>query len=174
MRKQSSVPRPASEPGRFVVTEANADSLNPMIRHIPIFAGLSAPALDFLCERARRESFGAGSTILQEGESGNRLFIVGEGRVRVIKHFGLPDAMELAQLGAGDFFGEMCILETLPRSASVFADADGACTLYSLGSTSFLPLYQTMPDQYSILMLNIARDLSRRIRQLDNAVAAKR
>lgn len=142
-----------------------------MIDQVPIFAGLNEQALKVLTDRAREETFDSGSLVFREGEPGNRFFLIATGGVRVVKNFDQPDALELARLGVGEFFGEMCILETLPRSATV--QADGACTLFSLGSTSFLPLYETMPDQYSILLLNIARDLSRRIRRLDEVFAAR-
>ena len=102
---------------------------------------------------------------------GNRFFLVGEGLVRVCKHLGLPHEVELARLSPGDFFGEMCILETLPRSATVQAVID--TTVYSLTSLNFYHLYQAMPAQYSILVVNIARDLSRRLRHLDEVFAAK-
>ena len=74
-------------------------------------------------------------------------------------------------MGVGDFFGEMCILETLPRAATVLAVTDA--TLYSLTSMAFYHLYEVMPGQYSILVLNIARDLSRRLRHLDDVFAAR-
>jgi CRP-like cAMP-binding protein len=65
----------------------------------------------------------------------------------------------------------MCILETLPRSATVQAMVDS--TLLSLSSVTFYHLYHEMPAQHSILVVNIARDLSRRLRHLDEAFAAR-
>ena len=77
----------------------------------------------------------------------------------------------LARLKAGDFFGEMCILETLPRVATVQAVAE--TRLFSISSLTFLKLYDAMPAQYGLLLLNLARDLSRRLRRLDEAFAAR-
>jgi CRP-like cAMP-binding protein len=79
--------------------------------------------------------------------------------------------VKIARLGAGDFFGEMCILETLPRAATVETVTESL--LSSLSSINFYQFYQAMPEQYSILLLNIARDLSRRLRKLDDAFAAR-
>jgi CRP-like cAMP-binding protein len=64
----------------------------------------------------------------------------------------------------------MCILETLPRAATVRAFE--ATSLDALSSMAFYELYRAMPEQYSILVLNIARDLSRRLRRLDEIYAA--
>jgi CRP-like cAMP-binding protein len=96
---------------------------------------------------------------------------MGKGEVRVVKHLGEACETELARLKERDFFGEMCILETLPRSASVQAVTD--VVVYSVSSMDFLKLYQQHPAQYGILLLNLARDLSRRLRHLDEAFAAR-
>ena len=136
---------------------------------IPIFAGLQPRALEFLAGKAKDVVARPGEILVREGETGNRIFLIRSGEVRVWK--GESDPLEIASLRAGDFFGEMCILETLPRAATVEAVADSVfCTLSSI---NFYQFYEAMPDQYSILLLNIARDLSRRLRRLDEAFAAR-
>jgi len=140
-------------------------------RAVPIFAGLNDGALELLAGRAKESVFNAGALIVGEGETGNRFFVILSGEVRVCKRLGRPGEVELARLAQGEFFGEMCILETLPRSASVLASTEAR--LASLSSMDFLQLYNRMPDQYGILVLNLARDLSRRLRRLDEAFAAR-
>jgi len=142
-----------------------------MLQNVPILAGLDDAALKFLWDHALESQSAAESVIVREGESGNRFYLVGQGSVRVCKHFGEPNQIQMARLGPGDFFGEMCILETLPRSATVQAVTD--TTLYSLTSLTFFHLFEAMPGQHSILVVNIARDLSRRLRHLDEAFAAR-
>src|SRR5450755_1359446 len=106
-----------------------------MLKNVPIFAGLEEAAMNLLWERAVETKVPAGSAIVREGEIGNRFFLVGEGSTKVCKHFDRPNEIELALLGVGDFFGEMCILETLPRAATVLALTDA--TLYSISSLAF-------------------------------------
>jgi len=142
-----------------------------MLQNVPIFAGLDTAALDLLWGSATETKAPAGTVIVREGEAGNRFFLVGDGAVRVCRHFGTPNELELGRIKPGDFFGEMCILETLPRSATVQALDD--TTLYSLTSLVFYRLYQAMPAQHSILILNIARDLSRRLRHLHGIIDAR-
>ena|SRR2546430_1745650 len=142
-----------------------------MLQNVPILAGLDETALNILWESAIQSRATPDCVIVREGEVGNRFFLIGEGLVRVCKHFGQPREVELARFGPGEFFGEMCILETLPRSATVQAVTD--TTVYSLSSLTFYHLYQAMPAQYSILVVNIARDLSRRLRHLDEIFAAR-
>jgi CRP/FNR family cyclic AMP-dependent transcriptional regulator len=137
---------------------------------VPIFAGLGEDALTLLFKRAEAVNFAQGDVVVREGEVGSKFFLIKSGQVRVVKNIDTNDEVLLARLGARDFFGEMCILETLPRAASV--QATEPTELVSLPSTAFYHLYQARPDQYSILLLNIARDLSRRLRKLDEAFAS--
>jgi CRP/FNR family cyclic AMP-dependent transcriptional regulator len=138
---------------------------------VPIFAGLNEDTLEALSNRSHETVVKAGALVVREGDSGNRFYLIGSGSVRVVKNFNTPDAVELAKLTKGDFFGEMCILETLPRVATV--EALEPTTLFSLSSLAFYHLYETAPKEYCVLVLNIARDLSRRIRSLDERFAGR-
>ena len=141
-----------------------------ILRKITIFAGLEDPALSLLMSRARQTTAPADGVIVREGEPGNQLYLIVSGSVRICKRFGRTDQVELARLNPGDFFGEMCILETLPRAATVQAVAE--TSLYALPSLAFYDLFRADAAQYSILILNIARDVSRRLRRLDEIFAA--
>jgi CRP-like cAMP-binding protein len=144
------------------------DAVRAKLKAVPIFAGLNEAAVDYLWEQVTETKVAGGSVIIAEGEAGNRFFLVGEGSVRVCRHLGQPNEIELGRLGMGEFFGEMSILETLPRSASV--QAVGDATVYSLNAMAFYGLFKAMPEQYGILILNMARDLSRRLRALEGVL----
>ena len=145
--------------------------MNALLESVPIFAGLEKKALELLLQQSKQQDYPESAIVVREGETSNRFFLIGSGRVRVCKNFGQTDQVEIATLGPKDFFGEMCILETLPRSATVQAVAPS--TLFTISSLAFHKLYQDLPAQHSILLLNIARDLSRRIRRLDEIFAAR-
>jgi CRP/FNR family cyclic AMP-dependent transcriptional regulator len=138
---------------------------------VPIFAGLNEETLEALSNRAHQTVVPAGALVVKEGDMGNRFYLIGSGSVRVVKHAGEPTEVVLAILRKGEFFGEMCILETLPRVATV--EALEETKLFSLSSLAFYYLYESAPKEYCILALNIARDLSRRIRHLDEQFAAR-
>jgi CRP-like cAMP-binding protein len=142
-----------------------------LLRGVPIFAGLEERALELLLEHTTLEKYPEGGVIVREGEISNVLYIIGDGSVRLFKHFGGDNQVELVTLHSKDFFGEMCILDTLPRSATI--QAASPTTVYTISSTAFHHLYQKMPAQHSILLLNIARDLSRRLRAVDELFAAR-
>jgi CRP-like cAMP-binding protein len=142
-----------------------------LLQSVPIFAGLEENALDLLLERTEAREYPENGVIVYEGETCDKLFIIGSGSVRILKNFGKVHQVELGILCSKDFFGESCILDTLPRMATV--QAASPATVFTLSSMAFHHLYQRMPAQHSILLLNIARDLSRRIRALDEAFAAR-
>ncbi len=128
-------------------------------------AGLDSEALRYLSGMAQEERHAAGAVIVGEGESGNRMFFISQGQVAVIKGLGSAAPVTLAQFGSGQFFGEMSLVESVVRSASVVAVEE--VVVCSLKGTDFHRLYRHRPDQYGIVMLNIARDLARRLRALD-------
>ncbi len=144
--------------------------MNESLKAVPIFAGLEDRAIALVIERARRVAAKAGEVIVTEGEPGNTFYVIESGRVKVVKRHGKAGETILAEFGRGEFFGEMCILETLPRSASVIACEQ--TELLGIPALTFYHLYKKMPDQHSILVVNIARDLSRRLRALDQRFAS--
>lgn len=140
-------------------------TLENFLHQVPVMAGLDDEALHFLSELAREEHYAPGALIVGEGEAGNRMFFLAAGQVEVVKQGATSPQVRLAALGVGDFFGEMSLVESVARSASVVA-VDHV-TAYTLKGVDFHRLYRHRPEQYGIVMLNLARDLARRLRSLD-------
>jgi CRP/FNR family cyclic AMP-dependent transcriptional regulator len=147
-----------------------AEARHHFLETIPIFAGLNTSSVSEIAAAVREMSFRAGDIIVREGESGNRMFIIQTGRAEVVKHLALPHETVLAVLGPKDFLGEMSIIECVARSASVRAVED--TSLFALTGTDLYRLFQHHADQYAIVILNIARDLSRRLRTIDEKFSA--
>jgi CRP/FNR family transcriptional regulator, cyclic AMP receptor protein len=137
---------------------------------IPIFAGLNADAVSEIAQSVDESEFRAGEIIVREDEPGNRMFIIHSGRVEVVKHLGQPRETVLATFGSRDFLGEMSIIECVARAASLRTIEDSF--LFSLKATDLYHLFRHHPDQYAIVILNIARDLSRRLRAIDELFTA--
>jgi CRP-like cAMP-binding protein len=108
--------------------------------------------------------------IVREGEPGNRMFIIRSGSVEIVKNLKQHNETVLAVLKCQDFLGEMSIIDCVVRCASIRAIEDTA--LFSLKGIDLYHLFQHHPDQYAIVILNIARDISRRLRLLDEKFAA--
>lgn len=141
-----------------------------LVSNVPIFAGLSDKAVEMFLEHSRKMEVADGEVIARECELNKCMYIILSGQVRIIKNLDTPAPVTLALLGPGESFGEMCILETLPRSAT--GQAVGKAEVLRVEAAAFYHLYQNMPEQYCVLLLNIARDLSRRLRHLNEAYVA--
>lgn len=144
--------------------------MKPRLSNVPIFAGLNERAMEVFLEQSKQFAVADGDIVAREGEINDSMFLIESGEVRVIKNFGRPNAVSLAMLGPGECVGEMCVLESAPRTATV--QAVGPVSLVSVASAAFFRLYQRAPEQYCIVLINIARDLSQRLRKLDEAFAA--
>jgi len=140
------------------------------LKSVPIFADLNDSALAFIRNLFQKSVVAPGTVIVEEGEPGSRFYLVCEGKVRVCKNHGRPYQVILATLGPGSFFGEMCVLETLPRSATV--ESVDEVTLWSLSPADFYSFYEAKPDQYCLLVVAIARALSQRLRRLNDLFAS--
>jgi CRP/FNR family transcriptional regulator, cyclic AMP receptor protein len=140
------------------------------LQTIPIFAGLNEAALSELSLAASEAEYQDKEVIVREGEAGDRMFIIHSGRVEVVKYLGSAKETVLAAFGPRDFLGEMSIIECVTRSASL--RALDRSFLFALKGIDLYRLYRRQPDQYSIVILNIARDLSRRLRAIDERFTA--
>jgi CRP/FNR family cyclic AMP-dependent transcriptional regulator len=145
--------------------------VKPLLCNVPIFTGLNERALEVFLKQAKPMVVPDGEIIAREGETNDSMYLIEAGQVRIIKNFNTPNPVTLALLGPGECFGEMCILETLPRSAT--GQAVGEAKVFSIPSSAFGQLYQKAPEQYCVILLNITRDLSRRLRLLGEAFAAR-
>ena len=149
-----------------------ANERQEFLRTIPIFAGLNKAALSELAKEVEDVAAHKNEVIVREGEAGNRMFIIHSGRVEVLKYLDQPHETVLAVFGPRDFLGEMSMIECVTRSASLRAIEE--TFLFALKGTGLYRLYRRQPDQYAIVILNIARDLSRRLRSIDEKFAAIR
>ena len=96
-------------------------STSDVLKNVPLFAGLDAKTIEALAGFAFRKTFEAGELIVEEGRTGNGLFIIVSGNAEVIKGLQTAQPRTVARLGAGEPIGEMALLGEWPRTASVRA-----------------------------------------------------
>jgi hypothetical protein len=102
-----------------------------LLRSVPLFAGLPAPALEGVAQALRRRDVATGDVIIREGDTGEDYYAIAEGTVDVSR-----DGAWLRTLGRGSGVGEIALLERCPRTATVVATTPG--TVFALDRTAFL------------------------------------
>jgi CRP-like cAMP-binding protein len=112
-------------------------------------------------------AYAAGDTIIREGEPNDRIHFILEGSVEVLK-----DDIQLACLGEGDTFGEMEFLDVMPAAATIRALS--AATVATISNHALHELSKASMRAFAMVVMNLARDLSRRLRRMDDIVAEKR
>jgi hypothetical protein len=90
-----------------------------VLRSSPVLRLLPVPSIEYLASRAAERRFPAGTAICEQGEPGDSFYVLSEGRAEA-----LHDGSVLRTLGPGDGFGEIALLEDIPRTATVRAVAD--------------------------------------------------
>jgi CRP-like cAMP-binding protein len=140
-----------------------------MLREVGLFGALSDEILDHLARTLKIKRVPPGETIFREGESAREMYVVIEGEIEVLKKSRRGRDMRVAILGPADCFGEMSMIDMQPRSASVRALAPGR--LLRVSGEDMDALYRHDLKAYTLIVLNIARDLSRRLRVTDSILA---
>jgi MFS family permease len=102
-----------------------------LLRKIPVFAPLPAPQLERLASQLVAVEVCAGTTVITQGEAGDRFYVIESGRFEVT-----VDGLRSGELGPDESFGEIALLRDVPRTATVKAVTDG--TLQALGRNEFL------------------------------------
>ena len=139
------------------------------LREIGLFGALSDEVLVHLSQALQQRRVAPGTTLFSEGDAGHDMYIVLEGEVEVIKRSRRGRPQRVAILGPNDAFGEMSIIDIQPRSATVRVLAPAL--LLRVASEDLDALYRHDLKSYAIVVLNIARDLSRRLRVTDGILA---
>jgi CRP/FNR family cyclic AMP-dependent transcriptional regulator len=138
------------------------------LAEIPIFGGLSEAILAKILVAAREVHVAAGDRLIEEGDRAVSMFIVRRGELEICKRGRTGTEFCLAILKSGDCVGEMSLIDIQPRSATV--RAIGEATLLVLDQAAIARLYQTDLEVYTLLILNIAREISRRLRRADQVL----
>jgi CRP-like cAMP-binding protein/tetratricopeptide (TPR) repeat protein len=131
--------------------------------------GLSAGEMKLLATFSSEERFADGSMVFREGEKGDKLYIVLDGRVRISKFIPGVGEEALAVLDRGDFFGEMALIDDKARSADAKAH-DGDATVLSIDRATLNEIL-SMDPHASLQFLNLlCRMISRRLREINEKI----
>lgn len=124
----------------------------------PLLAGVDPEGLASIGARTVEVAFAPGQVIARQGDVGTGFFIVATGRVTVIR-----DGATIATLGPGEFFGELSVLDGMPRTAQVVAAEPTVCL--ALATWEF----EAVVREHPAVALAVLRGLAMRLRTLTEA-----
>jgi CRP/FNR family transcriptional regulator, cyclic AMP receptor protein len=122
------------------------------LQNVPLFAELDDRELEQLARQMHERRFPEGADVTSEGAGGAGFFVIAEGNADVT-----VGGEHRATLGAGDFFGEVALIDTGVRSASITAATDLLC--YGLTPWEFRPFVEEHPKVAWALLQTMARRL---------------
>jgi CRP/FNR family cyclic AMP-dependent transcriptional regulator len=139
-----------------------------LLKQSPIFSEVATDDLRLVARLLEEQAFFAGDLVFRVGEQGSHLYIVVSGKVGISLDEATPAGGYIATLGPGECFGEMNLLDDLPRSASACATED--TFLLTLEKTRLRGLLQNYPE----IGIGMLRSLSLRVREANNRMLSLR
>ncbi len=130
-----------------------------LLREIPIFADLPPEDLKGVAEVAREEWYPQNTDIFHQGDEGNMMFVIVEGHLQVVRNKDGKDQV-LAERGPGDFVGEMAIIESAPRSATLHSQSE--VRMLTIDDETFKGILRERPN----VSFAVLRSISRRLREM--------
>jgi CRP/FNR family cyclic AMP-dependent transcriptional regulator len=114
-------------------------SVDETLTRVPLFSGVKEKDLKRLGKRMQERSFNEGEVITTQGETGLGFFVIEDGNATVSR-----DEQVVRNLGPGDFFGEVALIDEGPRSATVVATSALRCR--GMTAWEFKPFVEEHPD----------------------------
>lgn len=141
-----------------------------LLKRSDLFCGLTDEDLRQVAAIGHQKTYNAGDVIIREGEPSEELYVVQKGMVEVVVPYGAiadipgsPELTPVVQLGEGQIFGEMGLVDRGSRSATIRALTDGT-VVFVLPREALYDLCEQNHSIGYVVMRNIARDLSFKLR----------
>ncbi len=131
---------------------------------MPVFGGLKSVTLDFFLSESEIVTKMPGEYFFHENDKGDSLYIIQHGKIQVVKNWEGENYI-LCTLQNGDCFGEMELIDIVARSASIIALEETETIRLRL-KTIYTLLQKDMED-FTMIMMNMGREVSRRLRVAD-------
>lgn len=141
------------------------DAVHDILSRAGIFQGVDPHAVDALIKELEQTKFSRGTTIFREGEPGDKLFIITDGKVKLARHAADGRENLLTVMGPSDMFGELSIFDPGPRTSSAVCVTDvAAASMDSEMLHKWIANYPAISEQ-------LLRVLARRLRRTNASLA---
>jgi len=143
-----------------LITMVQAETL----QKYALFGGMLDEQIDKIIPLMKHESFAPDDIIITEGKPNDKIYFLIEGQIEVKK-----GEVVLSHFGEGDVFGEMEVLDVMPAIASIRAVTQ--VRAITISNQTLREIYKIDVKIFSLIIMNLARDLSRRLRRMDERMA---
>lgn len=140
------------------------------LKKVALFEGLTQGQLAKVASIAQPMQYEAGAFIFREGDGGQEMYVIAEGRVRISKNVPGIGEEALAILEKGQYFGEMAVIDDHPRSADAIAHT--GCTVWAIERSKLDQLMFTDKELAYVLLWTFVRTLSERLRETGDKIKA--
>ena len=148
-------------------TTLSQDELLDILRGVTIFSGFSDSDLEYVCKNCTLLEARIGEVVLEEGTPATEILIILKGRVTIVLNLE-EEPIELMEFGPGSCIGEASVIGIQMHSASAVIIED--TTLMVLRRQVLMQLFEENKALFSLLILNIARELARRLHHTDEVL----
>jgi CRP/FNR family cyclic AMP-dependent transcriptional regulator len=143
--------------------------ISEVLKKVPFFRTLGKDGIGFIVERLKFKPFEKDEVICNAGDPGDKMFIIINGKVKVVVSGEDGEEKVIASLGGGDYFGEMALLTGEPRSATVITTDPSE--MFILNKSDFDLIVERFPS----ITLSMGKIMSQRLRDtLQKAAKSKR
>ncbi len=143
-----------------------------LLKRAALFSRLSAEELELVARYSAYRRFEAGQVIFGQGTHREELFLVRKGSVSIRRRSEEEGEQEIARFVDGEVFGEMDLLDTVPRTASAVALGEAALLVFPHG-IEFSRLLEKHPETFARVLQKLLGEIARRIRAIDKLISEK-
>lgn len=143
------------------------ENIIPILNKISIFGGLDEKQLYFIFRLLKQVNYKKGEYIFEKGDLPTHIYIIQKGRVRFIEEIDMTP-YQIFEFGEGNCIGEASVLGSHPHTVSAVACEDSV--LIVLSKETFFQIYEEDKVIFSILILNITREICRRLKKIDDTL----
>ena len=131
-----------------------------ILKNYSLFGGLAEEQIEKILPLVELENFEPNKDIIFEGTPNDKVYFIIEGSVKVVK-----EGVILANLGKGETFGEMEVLDVMPSAATIKCHSE--VMIMSISNKALKEISKLDIKAYSLLIMNLAKDISRRLRRMN-------
>ncbi len=149
--------------------DESTDRVSDILKRIPIFEELSKRELAGLERILHKREYKKEEVIFRQDEPGMGMYIIESGEVAIISE---PSEVHLSELGSGEFFGELALLDESPRSATAIAQTE--CKILGFFQPDLFALLDRNPRLGVKIVLRLAKIIGERLRRANDQIQSTR